>query len=122
MGVQGCVLDPAPARYYCQNPDITSTYIISRSMSEIMMTLKLGPIPDNKPVRMTISLPAELAALLRTYADAVGLRNSNPVTVERIVPHILERFIRTDRALMRTRRQVVDSTPRPAQSAAVEPS
>ena len=91
-------------------------------MSEIMMTLKLGPIPDNKPVRMTISLPAELAALLRTYADAVGLGNSNPVTVERIVPHILERFIRTDRAFMRTRRQVVDSTPRPAQSAAVDPS
>jgi hypothetical protein len=87
-----------------------------------MMTLKLGPIPDDKPVRMTISPPAELAALLRTYADAVGLGNSNPVTVERIVPHILERFIRTDRAFMRTRRQVVDSTPRPAQSAAVEPS
>jgi hypothetical protein len=91
-------------------------------MSEIMMTLKLGPIPDNKPVRMTISLPAELAALLRTYADAVGLGNSNPVTVERIVPHILERFIRTDRAFIWTRRQVVNSTPRPAQSAAVEPS
>lgn len=86
------------------------------------MKLKLGPIPDDKPVRMTISLSPELAALLRTYADAVGSGNSNPVTVERIVPHILERFIRTDRAFMRTRRQVVDSTPRPAQSAAVEPS
>jgi hypothetical protein len=69
-------------------------------MSETMTKLKLGPIPDDKPVRMTIILSAELAALLRTYADAVGSGNSNPVTVERIVPHILERFIRTDRAFM----------------------
>jgi hypothetical protein len=53
-----------------------------------MMKLKLGPIPDDKPVRLTIIISAELAALLRTYADAVGSGNSKPVTVERIVPHI----------------------------------
>jgi hypothetical protein len=90
-------------------------------MSENMMKLKLGPIPDDKPVRLTIILSAELAALLRAYADAVGSGNSNPVTVERIVPPMLERFIRTDRAFMRTRRQVVDSTARSAQSTAADP-
>ena len=36
---------------------------------------------------------AELAAPLRTYADAIGLGNDKPVTVERIIPHILERVI-----------------------------
>ena len=41
-------------------------------MSETMTKLKLGPIPDDKPVRLTITLSAELAVLLRTYADAVG--------------------------------------------------
>ena len=89
-----------------------------------MMKLKLGPIPDDKPVRLTIIVSAELAALLRTYADAVGSGNSKPVTVERIVPHILERFIRTDRAFMRTRRQVAQSTARSTESksAAAEPS
>ena len=87
-----------------------------------MTKLKLGPIPDDKPVRLTIILSAELAGLLRTYADAVGSGNSKPVTVERIIPPILERFIRTDRAFMRTRRDVVASTARSAQSAAVEPS
>ena len=81
-----------------------------------MMKLKLGPIPDDKPVRLTIILSAELAGLLRTYADAVGSGNSKPVTVERIVPHILERFIRTDRAFMRTRRHVAHSTARSAES------
>ena len=75
-----------------------------------MMKLKLGPIPDDKLVRLTITVSAELATLLRTYADAVGSGNSKPVTVERIIPPILERFIRTDRAFMRTRRHVTQST------------
>ena len=91
-------------------------------MSETMTKLKLGPIPDDKPVRLTIILSAELAALLHTYANAVGSGNSKPVTMERVVPHILERFIRTDRAFMRTHRHVVNSTARSAQSPAVEPS
>ena len=85
-----------------------------------MMKLKLGPIPDDKPVRLTITLSAELAGLLRAYADAVGSGNTKAVTVERIVPPMLERFIRTDRAFMRTRRHVGDSTAR--SSASAEPS
>jgi hypothetical protein len=84
--------------------------------------LKLGPILDDKPVRLTITLSAELAALLRSYADAVGSRNSKPLTVERIAPPILERFIKTDRAFMRTHRHAAHNTARSAQSAAVEPN
>ncbi len=82
-----------------------------------MMKLKLGPIPDDKPVRLTIIISAELAALLRTYADAVGSGNSKPVTVERIIPPILERFIRTDRGFMRRRRHVVHNTALSTESA-----
>jgi len=87
-----------------------------------MMKLKLGPIPDDKPVRLTIVVSAELAALLRAYAEAVGSGNTKPVTVERIVPPMLERFIRTDRAFMRTRRHVVDRTARSAESSTAESS
>jgi hypothetical protein len=58
-----------------------------------MMKLKLGPIPDDKPVRLTITLSAELAGLLRAYADAVGSGNTKAVTVERIVPPMLERLL-----------------------------
>ena len=75
-----------------------------------MTKLKLGLIQDDKPVRLTIVLSAELAELLRAYAEAVGSANAKPVTVERIVPPMLERFIRTDRAFMRTRRSAVCST------------
>ena len=49
-----------------------------------MTKLKLGPIPDDKPVRLTIVVSAELAALLRAYAEAVGSGDTKPVTVERI--------------------------------------
>ena len=87
-----------------------------------MMKLKLGPIPDDKPVRLTIILSAELAALLRSYAEAVGSGDTKPVTVERIVPPMLERFIRTDRVFMRTRRHVAHSIARSTESAAAEPS
>ena len=86
-----------------------------------MTKLKLGPIPDDKPVRLTIVVSAELAALLRAYAEAVGSGDTKPVTVERIVPLMLERFIRTDRAFMRTRRHVVDSAAR-SESSTAEPS
>ena len=52
----------------------------------------------------------------------IGSGNSKPVTVERIIPYILKRFIRTDRASIRTRWHVAHTTGRSAQSAAVEPS
>ena len=87
-----------------------------------MTKLKLGLIQDDKPVRLTIVLSAELAELLRAYADAVGSANAKPVTVERIVPPMLERFIRSDRAFMRARRHVAHSTARSTGSAAAEPS
>lgn len=88
-----------------------------------MTRLKLGPIPDDKPVRLTIILPAELAELLRAYAQAVGSGNpGKPVTLERIVPPMLDRFIRTDRAFMRTRRHAVGRVPRPPEPAAAKPS
>jgi hypothetical protein len=64
---------------------------LCQRMSGNMMKLECGPIPHDKPVHLTIILTAELAALSRTYADAVGSSNSKPVTVERIIPHILER-------------------------------
>ena len=87
-----------------------------------MAKLKLGPIPDDKPVRLTIVVSAELAALLHAYAEAVGSGNANPVTVERIVPPMLERFIRTDRAFMRTHRHLAHSTTLSIASAPTEPS
>ncbi len=51
-------------------------------MSKNMTKLKLGPIPDDKPVRLTIAISAELAALLshqrRSQADPLRSARRKP--------------------------------------------
>jgi hypothetical protein len=69
-----------------------------------MPKLKLGAIPDDKPVRLTVTLTAELHALLVEYAEAHARAFDRKVPPEKLVPHMLERFIRTDRAFAKTRR------------------
>lgn len=69
-----------------------------------MPKLKLGAIPDDKPVRLTVTLTAELHALLVEYAEAHAKEFDRKVAPEKLVPHMLERFIRTDRAFAKVRR------------------
>lgn len=61
-----------------------------------MGKLRLGPIPDDKPVTRTIRLTAALDAELRAYAEAYG-EEFEPISVERLIPAMLERFMRADR-------------------------
>jgi hypothetical protein len=84
-----------------------------------MPKLKLGAIPDDKPVRLTVTVTVELHALLIEYAEAHGREFDRKVTPEKLVPHILERFIRTDRAFAHARRAKTGSRvqPRPVQRA-----
>ena len=37
-----------------------------------MTRLKLGPIPDDKPVKLTVELPAELHRDLIAYGEILG--------------------------------------------------
>jgi hypothetical protein len=62
-----------------------------------MTKLRLGPIPDDKPVTRTVKLPAALDAELRAYAE-VYASVFGAVSVERLIPAMLEKFIQTDRA------------------------
>ncbi|MEO3434623.1 DUF2274 domain-containing protein [Inquilinus sp. CAU 1745] len=70
-----------------------------------MAKLKLGPLPDDKPVKVTVELPAPLHRDLVAYADILARETGQPVTdpVKLIVP-MLERFIATDRGFARARR------------------
>ncbi len=65
------------------------------------LKLKLSPLPDEKPVKVTVALSAELAALIAAYGAAVGSSDGKAPSVERLIPPIVERFIRGDRAFMR---------------------
>ncbi len=71
-----------------------------------MTKLKLGPLPDDKPMKVTVELPASLHRDLVAYAEALGGETGQPVAdpVRLIVP-MLERFIATDRAFARLRRE-----------------
>lgn len=71
-----------------------------------MTKLKLGAIPDDKPVRVTVTFTAAQYALLADYAAAHSAQFDRKVPPEKLVPHILERFIQTDRAFAKARRGI----------------
>ncbi|MFA6031907.1 MAG: DUF2274 domain-containing protein [Myxococcota bacterium] len=70
-----------------------------------MAKLKLGPLADDKPVKVTVELPASLHRDLTTYADILsreaGQGHADPI---RLIVPMLERFIATDRAFSKARR------------------
>ncbi|MGP2492854.1 DUF2274 domain-containing protein [Mesorhizobium sp. PUT5] len=70
-----------------------------------MAKLKLGPIVDDKPVKITMELPAALHRDLAAYAEVLARETGQPVgdPVRLIVP-MLERFIATDRGFAKARR------------------
>ena len=70
-----------------------------------MAKLKLGPLADDKPVKVTVELPAPLHRDLAAYADILGREAGRPpVDPVRLIVPMLERFIATDRGFARARR------------------
>jgi hypothetical protein len=70
-----------------------------------MSKLKLSGITDDKPVKVSVDLPAALHRDLSAYAEALGRETGRPVAdpAKLIVP-MLERFMATDRAFAKARR------------------
>ena len=70
-----------------------------------MLKLKLGPVADEKPVRLTVEMPAALHRDLTAYAAALAQEQGQQVIepIKLIVP-MLERFISTDRGFTKFRR------------------
>ncbi len=69
-----------------------------------MMKLKLGAIHDEKPVKLTIELPAAVHRDLTRYAEALALETGETVgDPARLVTPMLARFIASDRAFARIR-------------------
>lgn len=70
-----------------------------------MAKLKLGAIADNKPVKISIELPATLHRDLIAYAEVLGRQTGQPVgEPARLVAPMIERFMATDRAFAKARR------------------
>ncbi|MCA1200145.1 DUF2274 domain-containing protein [Sphingomonas sp. R647] len=67
--------------------------------------LKLGPIADDRPVKVTIEIPAQvyrdLSAYAEAHANATGQASIGPAKL--IVP-MLSHFMESDRGFARLRR------------------
>jgi len=59
--------------------------------------LRLGPLPKQQAVKMTVSLPATLKADLERYAAMHSQAYGEQVDAAALVPHMLAWFLRNDR-------------------------
>jgi hypothetical protein len=70
-----------------------------------MTKLKLGPLADDKPVKISIELPAGVHRDLIAYAEVLGRTTGQSVPdPAKLIAPMIERFMATDRAFMRARR------------------
>jgi hypothetical protein len=73
-------------------------------MREEMAKLKLGAIVDDKPVKLTVDLPAHVHRDLVIYADLLARETGQSIPdPAKLVAPMLARFMATDRAFARAR-------------------
>ncbi len=73
-----------------------------------MAKLKLGPIADDKPVKVTVELSATLHRDLVAYAEVLGRETSRPVLEPaKLIAPMIERFMATDRGFAKARRAIL---------------
>jgi hypothetical protein len=69
-----------------------------------MIKLKLGTIADDKPVKLTIQLPAPVHRDLVAYAQALGRETGGePLEPAKLIVPMLAHFMATDRAFAKLR-------------------
>jgi hypothetical protein len=70
-----------------------------------MTKLKLGPLADDKPVKITLELPAALHRDLTAYAQVLTREGGQPITdPTKLIGPMIARFMATDRAFAKARR------------------
>jgi hypothetical protein len=71
-----------------------------------MTKLKLGSILDDKPVKLTIEMPAAVHRDLVAYTEALARDTGQPIAdPAKLVAPMLARFMATDRAFAKGRRR-----------------
>lgn len=72
-----------------------------------MTKLKLGPLADDRPVKVTVELPAAVHRDLAAYAEVLGRETGQPVKdPTKLIAPMIERFMATDRGFAKARRDV----------------
>ncbi|MGY8635558.1 DUF2274 domain-containing protein [Bradyrhizobium sp. 14AA] len=78
-----------------------------------MTNLKFGPPADDKPVTLTIELPAAVYRDLQSYAE-IPTRSggaTKPIEPAKLIVPMVEHFMATNRALVKARRHAAQSVP-----------
>jgi hypothetical protein len=70
-----------------------------------MQKLKLSAVPDDKPVKLTVELPAAVHRDLIAYTEVFRRSTGQAVEPAKLVAPMLARFMSTDRAFARARRE-----------------
>lgn len=74
-------------------------------MTETMAKLKIAALPDDKPVKIAVELPAAVHRDLVAYAEVLARESGHPVSdPAKLIAPMLARFMATDRAFAKTRR------------------
>lgn len=70
-----------------------------------MAKLKLGPLVNDKPVKLTLELPATVHRDLINYAEILGRETGQPIEEPaKLIAPMVERFMATDRGFAKARR------------------
>ena len=71
-----------------------------------MSGLKLGPIVEERPVKLTIDVPAAVHRDLVAYGEALARETGEvqPIEPAKLVAPMLARFMATDRGFRKVRR------------------
>lgn len=74
-----------------------------------MTKLKLGPLADDRPLKLTVELPAAVHRDLVAYAAALAAETGGEVvSPEKLVSPMLAKFMASDRGFSRRRRAAKD--------------
>lgn len=69
-----------------------------------MTKLKLGPIADERPIKVTVELPARLHRDLIAYGEQLALETGTAATAPaKLIPPMVNRFMEADKAFARSR-------------------
>jgi hypothetical protein len=72
-----------------------------------MAKLKIGTLPDDRPVKVSIELPASVHRDLVTYAKALASESGKSISDPgKLIAPMLVRFMATDRGFAKLRRAV----------------
>jgi hypothetical protein len=75
-----------------------------------MAKLRLTSVPDDRPVKLSIELAAPVHRDLAAYAEVFARQTGQKIEPGKLIGPMLARFMSSDRAFLRARREKKQAT------------